>query len=223
MVAVVTGASSGMGRRITERLLAEGVRVAGLSRTEEIDKNFLSIACDLREEVQVGAAIDRVVAELGGVDILVNAAGVSMPEFLDLSSIEPALWRRIVDTNLTGAFNILHFTMPHLRKKGGYIVNILSTASFRSIVGNAPYSASKYGARALTETAALEGKECGVRVSSISPGPVNTPIWSHKKTPPDAEKRAMMLDVEDIADIALFLLKAPGNVVIENITVTPQG
>ncbi len=226
MVAVVTGASSGIGECIARRLAAEGVVVACLSRsaaeTASSDGRLIPIACDIRDADSVREAVDRIVAETGGIDILVNAAGVSMPEPLSVADTEPAIWQRIVDTNLTGLFYMTHFAMPHLRESGGYIIDILSTAAFRSNAGNAPYSASKYGARAVCEASALEGKDRGVRVASISPGPVNTNIWSHKTTPPDAETKSRMLDPDDIADIALFLLKTPGSVVIENVTVTPR-
>lgn len=227
MAAIVTGASSGIGRCIASRLASEGVRVAAFSRTEPKDGingvkgEVVFVECDVRDEASVRRAVEAAYERFGRLDILVNAAGVSMPEFKELSSIEPDLWRRVVETNLNGLFFVARCAMPHLKKSGGYVVNILSTAAFRSISGNAPYSASKYGARAVSETMALEGKEAGVRVASISPGPVNTAIWTHKKTPPDAEKRNRMLDPEDIGDIAMFLFKSPEYVVVDNITVTP--
>ncbi len=242
MVAVVSGGSSGIGRSIADRLAAEGVHVAALSRSAGLSRSAAStpednpspagqsavsgvvpwaVPCDVRDEESVRAAFDAVSSRFGRVDILVNAAGVSMPEYRELSETEPDLWRKLVDTNLTGLYLVTHFFMPHLRTAGGYIINILSTAAFRSNPGNAAYSASKYGARAVAETAALEGKDSGVRVASISPGPVNTNIWNHKTKPPEDDQRSHMLDPEDICDIALFLLRTPGYVVIDNVTVTP--
>lgn len=226
MAAVVTGGGSGIGEAIARRLTAEGVRVAALSRSAagggDGNTEPWPVACDVRDELSIQAAVDAAAGRFGRVDILVNAAGVSMPEFREISRIDPELWRRLVDTNMTGLFLMTRACMPLLSRSGGFILNILSTAAFRGMVGNAPYTASKYGARAVSETAALEGKEKGVRVSSISPGPVDTNIWSHKTVPPAAEKRELMLDPEDIADIALFLLKTPEYVVIDNMTVTPM-
>ena len=227
MAAIVTGASSGIGKCIASRLASEGVCVAAFSRTASknevsgVNGEVLSIECDVRDNESVRKAVEAAYDRFGRLDILVNAAGVSMPEFKDISSIDPDLWRCIVETNLNGLFFVTRCAMPHLKKSGGYVVNILSTAAFRSVSGNVPYSASKHGARAVSETIALEGKEAGVRVASISPGPVNTNIWTHKNIPPDAEKRARMLDPEDIGDIAMFLFKSPEYVVVDNITVTP--
>lgn len=230
MVAVVTGASSGIGLSIANRLALEGIVVACLSRSAKQfalpsdlspDGRLVPFACDVRNAKSVKTTIDKVVDSFGKINILINAAGVSMPESLGLLQVKPKLWKQIIDTNLTGVYNMMHFTLPYLLLSKGYIINILSTAAFRGNAGNAPYTASKYGARALSETAALEGALEGVRVASISPGPVNTNIWSHKIVPPNDEKKMRMLNPEDIADIAIFLLKTSTNVVIGNITVTP--
>ncbi len=226
MAAVVTGGGSGIGEAIARRLTAEGVLVAALSRTAAGGGDGRTapwpVACDVRDELSVQAAIDAAIGRFGRVDILVNAAGISMPEFRNIADIEPELWRNMIDTNLTGLFLTTRACMPLLSRAGGYIINILSTAAFRSMLGNSPYAASKYGARAVQEAAVQEGKPVGVRVASISPGPVNTNIWSHKIVPPAAEKMQLMLDPEDIADIALFMLKTPGYVVLDNLTVTPM-
>jgi len=227
MAAIVTGASSGIGLAIARRLLRERVTVIGLSRggsEPELGAESEAVRmlhCDVREEEAVKRTVRTAFDIAGRIDILVNAAGVSMPQFMNLETIDYELWKRLIDTNLSGLFLVTRATLPHLKKQGGYIINILSTAAFRSSIGNAPYSASKQGAKAIGDTAALEGKEAGVRVTSISPGPVNTAIWSHKTNPPDEAKRAKMLSSEDIADIALFLLSSPSYMAIDNVTVTP--
>jgi NADP-dependent 3-hydroxy acid dehydrogenase YdfG len=112
--------------------------------------------------------------------------------------------------------------MRVMRRSGsGYIINILSTAGLRSGAGNSPYSASKYGARALTEALIDETQGTGIRVTGISPGPVDTAIWGHKRFEVTGERRATMLKASDIADIVVFLLGQPDRVHIENIKVTP--
>ena len=226
MAAIVTGASSGIGLGIARALAGEGVTVAGLSRSP-LPANALGagniwhIPCDVRSEEEVSRAVGAACERAGRLDVLVNAAGVSMPANMELEAVDFPLWKRIIDTNLTGLFLVTKAALPHLKRGGGYVINILSTAAFRTTMGNSPYSASKQGARAVGEAAAAEGKEAGVRVASISPGPVNTNIWNHKSAPPSAQTRERMLSSEDIADIALFLLKAPAYLSIENITVTP--
>ncbi len=146
-----------------------------------------------------------------------------MPEFRDLESIDPELWRRVLETNLTGTYLLCREVLPVMKREGsGYIINVLSTAAFRSNAGNAPYSASKYGARAITETVAEETKGTRIRVSSISPGPVDTNIWSHKTQEVSAERRRKMLRADDIAGIALFLLTRPEYLWIDNVTVVPK-
>ncbi len=224
MTAILTGASSGIGKRVSERLQAEGVKVAAFSRhPEKIEKTplCLPLECDVSDTVSVQRAVASTVSAFGGIDILVNAAGVSMPKYMGIEKVDPSLWTRIVQTNLTGVFNMCHFAMPHLLTRHGYIVNIFSTAAHRSVSGNAPYSASKRGALAISDTVALEGEASGLRVCSICPGAVDTPIWDKKELPPDEATRRAMLDTDDIADILMSVLTLPGHVRVESVIVTP--
>ncbi len=180
------------------------------------------LRCDVRSRAEVDDMVRRVLADAGRIDVVVNAAGVSMPELRPTEAIDEELWRSMVETNLHGTFYVCRAVLPAMRAAGsGYIINIQSTASFRAMAGNGPYAVSKYGARALTETLAAELKGTGVRVTAISPGPVDTAIWTHKVQPPTAEDRTRMLHAGDICEIALFLLRLPDRVLIDNITVTP--
>jgi NAD(P)-dependent dehydrogenase (short-subunit alcohol dehydrogenase family) len=225
--ALVTGAGRGMGLAIARALSARGAQVWACTRDvsalEPAERTaFHAIACDVRREEEVAAAVKTVFVASGRVDILVNAAGVSMPELMDVESVPGELWRRLIDTNLNGTFYFCRETIPLMKKQAaGLVINILSTGAFRVNSGNAPYSASKYAARALSEGLAEENKSSGVKVVSISPGPVNTNIWSHKTRPPTAEARAKMIKPEDIADIVIFLCQQEDYVHIDNITVTP--
>ena len=103
----------------------------------------------------------------------------------------------------------------------GYILNIQSTGAYRASAGNSLYQASKFGVRALSEALIDEYRNSNVRISSVSPGPVDTNIWSHKVEPPEAARRALMMRPSDIADILVWLLDRPRRLHIPNITVTP--
>ena len=225
--AIVTGARLGMGRDIAGCLLRKGYRVAGLSRElgqdgGKVSANTLELPCDVRDENCVQAVVEKVIQVFGTIDVLINAAGVSMPEKKNLEEVDTDLWKRIVDTNLLGTFLMCRAVLPHMKKtNSGYIINISSTAAFRSQAGNIPYSSSKYGVRALTEGLIEETRGTGIRVTSISPGPVDTNIWSHKTVPVAQERRSRMLRVEDITRIVDYLIFLPEHVHIDNVTVTP--
>ena len=226
-VAIVTGGTHGIGRAVCLALAGAEMWVAACGRDKSLlrtleTESIHGYPCDVRDGDRVRETVAAVAAARGRIDVLVNAAGVSMPEPLSLEAVDTALWQRIIETNLTGTFNFCRAVLPHMRRRGtGLIVNILSTAAFRSNPGNGPYTVSKYGARALSECLAEETKGSGIKVTSVSPGPVNSDIWTHKKRPPAAEERARMLKPEDIAEIVLFLYTRPGYVHIENVTVVP--
>jgi NADP-dependent 3-hydroxy acid dehydrogenase YdfG len=222
-VALVTGGTSGIGLAAAQGLAGLGMRVAICGRSAaEAAEGFRTYRCDVRDSGAAAEVIGRVIADWGGLDVLINSAGVSMPEPMSVDDIPDHLWDRILRTNLDGTFRFCREAMRVMRESGsGYIINILSTASLRSGGGNSPYSASKYGARALTEALINETQGTGIRVTGISPGAVDTAIWSHKRFAVTAERRAAMLRASDIADIVVFLLGQPERVHIENIKVTP--
>jgi len=177
---------------------------------------------DIRDADQVSTWVDEAEKAHGRLDVLVNAAGVSLPEVLNLEHIEPDQWDRIIVTNLSGTYYVCRAVLPHMKRAGsGHIVNVLSKGAYRVSPGSAPYIASKYGARALTEALIEETKGTGITVSSVSPGPVDTNIWSHKRRPPSTEERSRMLRPEDVADAVLFICERPRHVHIESVIVLP--
>lgn len=180
-VAIVIGAASGIGAATAMRLRAEGADVvaAGL-QVERLVKvagecGAFPFACDVTEESQVRALLQQAEDKFGGVDILVNAAGVVIPD--DVDSIDDLAWARTMEINLTGTMRACRLMIPALiRRGGGAIVNIASVAAFNATAGSASYSVSKAGVVALTRAIANRYGESGVRSNCICPGWVRTPM-----------------------------------------------
>lgn len=237
-VALVTGGSHGIGLAVALMLRDLEYAVAICSRDPEAATapGFLepgkddgrrgaieTLTCDVRDEASVRATVDEVIARHGRIDVLVNSAGVSMPENRNIEDVDGELWDRIIRTNLDGTYYFCREVMRLMRARGsGEIINILSTGAFNTNAGNIPYAASKYAARAITEGLQKEAVGTGIRVSAIGPGPVATDIWNHKTRHVGEEERSRMLKPADIANIVRFLITRPPYVRIGTITVTPD-
>lgn len=234
-VIVVTGGSAGIGYATVTELAREGAQVIALARDgarlgravaglgETLQERVRAQTMDVRLEQAVAATVAELLDAHGRIDALVNAAGVSMRARRPLQDTSTEEWELLLDTNLTGTYLMCRAVLPSMVSRGrGQIVNVNSTAGFRSQPGNGLYSASKYGVRALTESLAQENAGTGVRITSVSPGPVDTDIWKRKLNPPSEEDRARMLRPSHIADIILWLLRLPDPMFVDNITVTPR-
>ena len=233
-VAIVTGGSQGIGLATVKAFVARGMSVVAAARDRDrlddaiaaLDPahrvNAMGIVADVSKETDVKSLVHQTLERFGRIDVLVNSAGVSMSARWRLVDTTSAEWHKLIDTNLTGTYLMCRETLPHLEKmQDSYILNIQSTASYASQPGVSLYAASKYGVRALTEALIEEYRNSSVRVTSVSPGPVDTTIWTHKIEPPPAEQRAVMLRPSDISDILVWLLDRPRHLHIPNISVTP--
>ncbi len=186
---LVTGGASGIGAGTVERFISEGAIVCILDMNskacERLKNDLMALAgfvvCDVRDREQVEDAFRRVMAQIGGIDILINNAGVSTRHgFLHIT---PEEWDRVVGTNLTGAFHVAQLTTRHMVDEGHGGV-ILNTASTNGIMGYplyAGYNASKAGLISLTKTMALELAPT-VRVNAVAPGYVMTPMQEREYT-----------------------------------------
>lgn len=228
-IAIITGGSLGIGLAAVRAFAAKGIKVAAVARDlgrlqQAIAgiEGTVAIAADVSNEADVVRAVGETMRRFGRLDILLNSAGVSMSakdRLVDTTSEE---WHRIVDINLTGTYLMCRETLPHLQKSpAAYVLNVQSTGAWRANAGVSLYAASKFGVRALTEALIEEYRNSNVRITSVSPGPVATNIWSHKREPPAAELRARMMPAADIADIFVWLLDRPRYLHIPDITVTP--
>ena len=234
-VILITGGSEGLGFACANALLAKGHTVCLLARSEEklhaaqtrLEQTYdtqriFCISADVSDPAATHKAAQEILRRFGKIDVLINAAGCSMHQPAVLEEVSTEDYLRIMRTNTDGTFFMTQAVLPSMKAhNSGFILNILSTAAHSAGSGNSPYSASKFAALAITDTLAAECQGTGVRISSVSPGPIATTIWSHKATPPSEEQKAKMLKPTELADILLFILERPANVHLSHLQVTP--
>jgi len=198
-VAIVTGASSGIGRAVAEELVARGARVVVTSRSQaraqatasELGAGALGIAAQLTELDAPAVLVDRVLDELGRLDVLVNNAGAG--QVADSATLDPAEWQRIIDVNLTTPFRCAQAAArPMLAAGRGVIVNISSLTGHIGLARRAAYTAAKHGIEGLTKTLAVEWAARGVRVVSVAPAYVATELLA-------GTSKAGSFTLEDVA------------------------
>lgn len=231
-IALVVGGGGGIGLGIAKALAAEGCKVALADCNEEaLQKAAESAeaqttlywrACDITDRKQVGGLFQWLSKELGSIDILVNSAGINVLNRM-MANIDPADFDRVMAVNTTGTFNCIHAALPIMRKKrSGLIVNIVSLAGKRAmLLAGVPYCASKFATGALGTFVNLEECGNGIKVTNIYPGETNTPIVDKRPSPPPPEKRAQMLQPEDIAACVVAVAKLPPRAVVPELVITP--
>jgi len=214
-VALVTGAGKGIGRATAIALAQEGVNVGLLARTEndlvEVAKEIEAFGvktayatADVSSMEEVNAAVEKLKASLGPVDILINNAGTGkFGKFLEL---EPEEWKKIIDINLMGVYYVTRAVLPQLiDKNGGDIINISSTAGQKGAPVTSAYSASKFGVLGLTESLALEVRKHNIRVTALTPSTVATEL-AYKENLTDGNPEKVM-QPEDLAEFMVAQLK----------------
>ncbi len=169
---LVTGASGGIGRATVELFGAEGAAVVGVDLRADADSG--TIACDVSEAASVTAAVATATDRLGGLDVLVNVAGID--QFRRFADLEVATWERHLGVNLTGPMLASHAALPHLKESRGNIVTVASIAGLRAQPYQAAYCASKAGVIMLMKSLALELAADGIRVNTVCPGGVETDL-----------------------------------------------
>lgn len=225
-IAVVTGASRGIGLAIAQALADAGCRVAlgarfrDARRLRELEQELGAFvqSCDVRDERSVGEFFATVKRRFGRVDVLVNNAGIAGPS-RHVAELSPADWRDIIETNLTSMFLVTRAALP-LMKRGSSIVNNLSISAKRVFTGMAAYNAAKHGAAGFTNTLREELRQQGIRVIGLYPGATDTAIW--EQFWPQAPRRRMM-SPETIARAVVFAVSLPPEATVEELVIAPTG
>ncbi|HAP77664.1 MAG TPA: 3-alpha-hydroxysteroid dehydrogenase [Acidimicrobiaceae bacterium] len=214
-VALVTGGARGMGASHVRGLAAAGATVVacdvldaeGEALAAEVGPSVTYRHLDVTSEEQWTAVVADVEAALGPIGVLVNNAGIVT--FAPIEEMSSAVWQRTIDINLTGVWLGMHTVVPSMRRAGGgSIVNISSTAGLQGYANLGAYVASKWGVRGLTKTAALEFARDNIRVNSIHPGPVRTPMTAGLPTDlGNSQPIGRMGEPEEVTAMLMFLLR----------------
>ncbi len=210
--AVITGGGRGIGAATANLFLEAGAKVAVLDLDPGVESDVLRVVCDVTNEKQVEGAFERIAAELGGIDVLVNNAGIGVRK--PAVELEIAEWQKVMDLNLMATFLCSRVAMKYMKKRGGgAIVNLASIMGFSGgIFPNASYQASKGGVVNLTRALALEWASDDIRVNAVAPTFVKTDLTVPVFSNPEVLQAVMrhtplgaLPDVDDIAAAILYL------------------
>ncbi len=225
----VTGASRGIGREVAKQFAMIGCRVCVSARSagelaslvkEIISKGGSAYAfpCDIVRPASVSRTAARIVARVGSVEVLVNNAGVTV--FKSFLATTPAEFEHIIATNLLGQISAITSVLPPMiRKREGWIINILSTAARYTFEGAAAYTAAKAGLHGLSRVLREEMRPHGIKVTDVLPGPTVTPMWSAAARKKYAHR---MMTAKSVAEAVLALYTLPVDAVPEELLLRPQ-
>jgi NAD(P)-dependent dehydrogenase (short-subunit alcohol dehydrogenase family) len=233
MVALVTGAGSGMGLATAVAFAEAGAAVALADANEDAVKSAaeeltsaghkaIAVRCDVADEAQVAAMVERVVSTFGRLDAAFNNAGVQSP-VADMADAESDEYDRVMDINLRGVWNCMKYELRQMREQGsGAIVNNSSIGGLIGIPGRATYHAAKHGVLGLTKSAALEYASRGIRINAVCPGTIETPMVTAMLAKEPEAMEVIMRDTpiqrlgrsEEIASAVLWLCSPGASFVI---------
>jgi len=222
-LAVVTGASRGIGLAVADELRATGFHVVRLARSlsDGSADRQTDLRCDVSDPAQVARVVTKV-AELGVPDVVVNNAGMFFIKRLEETS--PQDFSELIAVNLTGLFLVARAFVPAMVQRGsGHLVTIGSISDHVAFSGSTAYAASKFGIRGMHEVIRAETAKSGVRTTLVSPGPVDTDIWDSvdPDSKPGFTKRKDMLRAEDVAEAVVWAVTRPATVDVTEIRLQP--
>ena len=228
-VALVTGAGSGLGAATARAFADADCRVAGLDldgaaaarTTAELRGESLSVRCDVGDPTSVAAAVEMVAGRYGRLDIVVNCAAID--HTLSIEELTVEQWDRVLAVNLRGPFLLAKAAWPHMRRqRSGHIFNIASTAAVRAWANTGPYHASKWGLVGFSRGLGVEGREHGIRVTTIIPGGMRTHFFDRfvgQGIPlPDPTN---LQDPATVADAIVFAARIPTESALQELILTP--
>lgn len=232
--AIVTGGTKGIGRAIAEALVRAGVNVCvGARNKSEVERTIAELTfdseedfgvgciagavCDVRDLNQVKGLVQYTVKQFGGLDILINNAGIGI--FETVAETSPEDFRAVLETNLFGVFYCCHEAIPEMKRRGGgYIINISSLAGANPHPRMAAYNASKFGLNGFSEALMQEVRHDGIKVSYIMPGSVNTEFGGDSP----GDEKSWQLTPQDIARVVVDLLHHDDRALPSRVEIRPS-
>ncbi|EKN62522.1 short-chain alcohol dehydrogenase [Neobacillus bataviensis LMG 21833] len=227
-VAIVTGASRGIGREIAVKLAEHGMKLTIIGSSSQVSEtadelknmgysNILPFQADVSKEEDMQEVIKKTIETYGTVDVLVNNAGIGFFKLTEEVTVEE--WKKIFEVNVQGVFLATKAVLPHMKeRKSGTIITISSDVARYTIPNGAAYTATKYAVQGFSGSVAQEVRDYGIRVGTINPGMVDT--YFAESTQGLAEKKGW-LKVEDIANAVVYMASAPKHMLIDEIVLHP--
>jgi NADP-dependent 3-hydroxy acid dehydrogenase YdfG len=236
-VAIITGASAGIGRATATTMARQGARLTLIARNEEALTDAVADAlvqgatdafyhvCDIRDEAQVEAAVAATLERYQWIDVLINNAGLSLNGEVDGYPLDD--WRTVIDTNLTGTFLFSRAVLPAMKNQGsGQIINVSSGAGRNGIKDMAAYCAAKFGVIGFTESLGLEVRGNNIRVSVLLPGSVATGFSQtarrdNKSESKESAKIGYAMTPDEVADVIVAMLEQPDQAWMSEVVLRP--
>ena len=227
-IAIVTGASRGIGKEIATKLAEQGMKLTIVGSSSQVSNtaeelkdmgfpNILPVQADVSNEEDMHKVVRKTIETFGTVDVLVNNAGVGFFKLTEEVTVEE--WKKIFEVNVQGVFLATKAVLPHMKeRKSGTIITISSDVARYTIPNGAAYTATKYAVQGFSGSVAQEVREYGIRVGTINPGMVDTYFAESTQGLPEKKD---WLKVEDIANAVVYMASAPKHMLIDEIVLHP--
>jgi NADP-dependent 3-hydroxy acid dehydrogenase YdfG len=227
-IAIVTGASRGIGKEIAVKLAEQGMKLSIVGSSAQISEtaddlkkigfsNVLPIQADVSKEEDMQKVVQKTIDEYGRVDLLVNNAGIGFFKLTEEVTLEE--WKKVFEVNVQGVFLATKAVLPHMKeRKSGTIITISSDVARYTIPNGAAYTSTKYAVQGFSGSVAQEVREYGIRVGTINPGMVDTYFADSTQGLPEKHD---WLKVEDIANAVVYMASAPKYMLIDEIVLHP--